>query len=77
MVASGRVPDRPLVAVQAYLDLRNFGSLPTGGGLWSLPAFLVEEMRVVASHVNLAAKRRADRERADAERSSKRFRIRR
>jgi hypothetical protein len=60
MVASGRTPRRPLAAVQAYLDLQNFGSLPRAGGTFDQPAELLEEMRVVASHVNTARRKRAE-----------------
>jgi hypothetical protein len=53
MVAEGRTPDVPLAAVQAYLDHAVFGALPYAGGTFEQPAWLLEEMRVVAAHVNV------------------------
>lgn len=62
MVASGRVPETPLAAVQAYVDHATFGELPYPGGTFDQPAELLEDMRYVAAIVNEARKRREDLE---------------
>lgn len=56
------------MAVQAYVDLQNFGALPYRGGTFEQPAGLLEEMRIVASEVNRARRRAHDREVAEVDR---------
>lgn len=72
MVASGKMPATPLASVQAYVDHANFGALPRPGGIFDQPAQLLDEMRYVASVVNRARKRLADREAEALKRATRR-----
>lgn len=65
MVAAGTVPAAPLPGVRAYLDFRRFGQLARGGGSFEQPAWLMAEMRRVASVVEAREAREAERLRHD------------
>lgn len=63
-----------MAAVQAYLDLQHFGSLPRAGGSFDQPGELMEELRFVSGKVDAAREREREKERKKTERASKRRR---
>ena len=60
-----------MAAVQAYLDLQHFGSLPRAGGSFDQPSDLMDELRFVHGKVEAAREREREKARKKAERSSK------
>lgn len=61
-----------MAAVQAYLDLQHFGSLPYGGGSFDQPAELMDEIRYVAGKVEAAREKAREKAQKKAERARKR-----
>lgn len=65
-----------MAAVQAYLDLQHFGSLPRGGGSFDQPGELMDELRFVAGKVEAAREREREKQKAKAARASAKSRRR-
>lgn len=63
-----------MAAVQAYLDLQHFGSLPRAGGSFDQPGELMDELRFVAGKVEAARERERDKQKKKAERAAGRKR---
>jgi hypothetical protein len=63
-----------MAAVQAYLDLQHFGSLPRAGGSFDQPSELMDELRYVAGRVEAAREREREKQKKKTERSAGRKR---
>lgn len=61
-----------MAAVQAYVDLKHFGTLPRAGGTFDQDADLMDDLRLVANTVEAARARERDRADREAKRKSTR-----